>query len=381
MMTRRNFLSTMAGGVAMVAAAPMLSGGGGGAAQAATTSSTKRSGTHYWPPHLLGLGGVALGNGFFKETSEEDAHATLQAAWDGGIRYYDTSPFYGYGLSERRYSRLLHGKPRAEYVLSTKVGRVFTASEKPHDPGQWKNPDHFEYRYDYTGPGVRRALEDSLQRLGVSSIDMVFIHDLSPDNAEMGEKWTDYFAIAAKGAMPELTKMREEGIIKGWGLGVNRLDPILKTLEVADPDVFLAAAKNYQLMEHEEGLAKLLPACERKNVALVIGSPLGAGFLAGRDRYLYDPKIPAGFKEKRAKMQAVAKRHDVDLRTAALQFAAAPAAVASVIPGARTAEQVKQNIASMHATIPADFWAEMQQEKLIAEGAPLPGSTSKKIAA
>ena len=373
MMTRRHFLTTASRTGAGIIAAGMLPSFVG-SAQAATPAAAGQKqparGDRFRPP-AFGLGGVALGIGFGKETPELQAYETLQAAWDGGVRYYDTSPFYGYGLSERRYSRLLHGKKREDYVLSSKVGRVFTANAKPHDPGQWKNPDSFEYRYDYTADGVRRSIEDSLQRLGVSSLDIVFIHDLSPDNKEMGEKWTEYFEVAAKGAMPALTKMREEGIIKAWGLGVNRPQPIMKTLEVADPDIFLAAAVNYQLMEHQYALDTLFPACDAKGVSIVVGSPLGAGFLAGRDRYLYDPKIPAGMKEKRARMEGVAREHKVDLRTAALQFAAAPKTVASIIPGARTPEQVKENLASMNATIPADFWNELKQEKLIAANAPV----------
>lgn len=374
MISRRHFLSTMAGSAAMVAAGSMLSPARASLPIVPVDKKADARGKagHYRPPYQWGLGGVAIGSGFGRASSNEEAFATLNAAWAGGIRYYDTSPFYGYGLSERRFGQLLHDKKRDDFVISTKVGRVFHGSAKPHDPGLWKNPDRFDYRYDYTADGVRRSVEDSLQRLGISSIDLVFIHDLSPDNKELGAQWTDYFEIARKGAMPALTKMREEGIIKGWGLGVNTLPPILKTLEVADADVFLAAAGNYQLMQHEEGLAKLLPACADKGASLVIGSPLAAGFVAGRDRYLYDGSMPPGMKDKRARMEKIAQAHKVDLRTAALQFAAAPAEVAAVIPGARTPEQVKQNIASATARIPADFWAEMKSEKLIAAEVPVP---------
>jgi D-threo-aldose 1-dehydrogenase len=369
MMTRRKFISSLAVGAAMVAAAPLLPG----AAQAAIPEAKpRRRNGHYVPGHTLGIGGVAIGNGFKKETTDAAAEATLEAAWNGGIRYFDTSPFYGYGLSERRFGHFLHNKKREDFVLSTKVGRIFTGSAKPHDPGLWGNPDHFEYRYDYTADGVRRAVEDSLQRLGLSSIDIVYIHDLSPDNKELGGKWMEYFDLAAKGAMPALTKMREEGMIKGWGLGVNTPEPILKTLEVADPDIFLAAAINYQMMSHEYALNRLFPACDAKGVSIVVGSPLAAGFLAGRDRYLYDGKMPSGYKEKRAKMESIAKAHNTDLRTAALQFAAAPPTVASIIPGAREPKQVEENIASMKTTIPANFWAELKKEKLIAENAPVP---------
>jgi D-threo-aldose 1-dehydrogenase len=235
----------------------------------------------------------------------------------------------------------------------------------------WKGQLGFNYKYDYTADGARRSVEDSLQRLGLSSIDIVFIHDLSPDNGDMKDKWTDFFDIAAKGAMPELTKMREEGLIKGWGFGVNTPEPILKALEVSDPDIFLAATQ-YSLMKHEAALNTLFPACEKHGASLVIGAPLNAGYLAGVDRYDYRGIIPDGFAEKREKFNRIAKAHGTDLRTAALQFTAAPKVVSATIPGARSAKQVEENAASMKVKIPADFWAELKKEKLISENAAVP---------
>lgn len=369
MITRRHFLGTLAAGAAVYAAKPLLPASG---ALAAKPGGTTRVGTGLKLP-TLGLGGVAFGNGFNQVTSERDSLAALEAAWEGGIRYYDTSPWYGLGLSERRMGRIFQGKPRDEYIISSKVGRILTPNaDAPEKVANWKQPDKFDYHYDYSASATRRSVEESLQRLGVPSLDIVFIHDISVDNSDMKQRWPEYFEQAAKGAMPELTKMREEGLIKGWGLGVNTLPPILKTLEVADPDVFLAAAWNYQLMDHENGVNKLLPAVREKNVSLVIGSPLGAGFMAGRNRYLYNGEMPRGLKEKRARIEAIAKAHGTDLRTVALHFAAAPKEVASIIPGARTAEQVQQNIASMKARIPSDLWTELKQEKLIAANAPVP---------
>ncbi len=188
----------------------------------------------------------------------------------------------------------------------------------------------------------------------------------------MKDKWTDYFDIAAKGAMPELSRMRDEGIIKGWGFGVNTIEPILKALEVSDPDVFLAATQ-YSLMKHEDSINRLFPACEKHGASIVVGAPLNAGFLAGLDRYDYRGTIPDGFKEKRAKMMEVAKNHGTDLRTAALRFTTAPSVVSVTIPGARTAVQARENAASMKAVIPAAFWTELKEEKLIAENAAVPG--------
>ncbi len=322
----------------------------------------------YTLPFRVGLGGVALGNGF-APTTDVEAEGAMQTAWDAGVRYFDTSPFYGYGLSERRMGRFLHNHSPDDYVLSTKVGRIFKATSKELPPSLWKSPSPFSFEYDYTAEGTRRSIEDSLQRLGVSRIDIVFIHDLAPDN--FGDKWTEHFAIAAKGAMPELTRMREEGIIKAWGFGVNRPEPALKAIEIADPDIFLLACQ-YSLLDHEEALEKTFPALEKKGASVVVGAPILAGFLAGRDRYLYDGKIPPGAVEKRRQIIEVCDQFGVDLRTASLQFAAGPKVVASVIPGARSPAQVQANCQSFQVEIPSDFWATLKQKGLISQNAPIP---------
>lgn len=341
-----------------------------GASPFTAKQSDRTAGGKYRPPFRIGLGGAPLGGTSKLAVSDEEAVAILNTAWETGVRLFDTSPWYGLGLSERRFGHLLHGKNRDEYVLSSKVGRILTAAPKPPKTG-WANPDSFNYTYDYSASATRRSVEDSLQRLGVSSLDIVFIHDLSPDNGDMKDKWSEYFDQAVKGAMPELTKMREEGLIKGWGLGVNTLPPILKTLEAADPDIFLAACQ-YSLIEHEESVTTLFPACDKKGVSIMVGSPLNNGFLAGADRFNYGPKIPDGHLEKRARLQTIATAHKVDLRTAALQFTAAPATVCATIPGSRERNQPVENIQSMSVRIPAEFWAELRHEKLIAEQAPVP---------
>ncbi len=368
MITRRNFLTSTLKGAVLSSTVPVLA-----PLWTETPDMMKeiQNKKHYRLPYHSGLGGVAIGNGF-KPTSDEDAHEALEAAWAEGVRYFDTSPWYGLGLSERRFGHFLKNQKREDYILSTKVGRLLKATSKP-PKALWQNPSPFQHEYDYTAAGVRRSVEDSLQRLGVNSIDMVFIHDLSPDNGDLKERWTEQFEIAVKGAMPELTKMREEGIIKGWGLGVNTLEPILKSLEVADPDIFLSATQ-YSLMDHQDALDRLFPACAKKDVSLVIGAPLNAGFLAGVDRYNYSGKMPEGYKEKRDKMRTIAQNHGTDLRTLALHFSAAPSVVAAIIPGARTAQQASENAISMKAKVPAEVWKELKAEKLISEQAPTPKS-------
>jgi D-threo-aldose 1-dehydrogenase len=365
MNTRRDFMkfATLAGAIAGTSKAFAQE-------TPATETDTRKTASHYRPDIRFGLGGVAIGNGF-RISQDDEAEQALAASWDAGVRYFDTSPWYGLGLGERRFGHFLDGKKRGEFVLSTKIGRLLVPDpEFKHK--MWKGDLGFNYLYNYTAAGTRRSVEDSLQRLGLSSIDIVFIHDLSPDNEDMKDKWTDFFDIAAKGAMPELTRMRDEGIIKGWGFGVNTPEPILKALEVSDPDIFLAATQ-YSLMKHTDALNDLFPACEKHGVSLVIGAPLNAGFLAGLDRYDYSGTIPEGFKEKREKMYRIAKTHGVDLRSAAIQFTAAPPVVAATLVGARNATQAGENAASMKENIPAAFWAEMKQEKLIDGQAPLPG--------
>ncbi|MCC9136060.1 aldo/keto reductase [Pontibacter silvestris] len=376
MTTRRNFISTGIKGAAVAGLAPIIPAFGAsadysnGEKMLGTQTKGKSSGAYqFQPSQPFGLGGVAIGNAF-RPTTDEQAQEAMEGAWAAGVRYFDTSPWYGLGLSERRFGHFLHNKKREEYVLSTKVGRLLKPT-KDIPETMWQEPSPFTYEYDYSAAGVRRSIEDSLQRLGIESIDIVFIHDLSPDNEDMGENWTEYFKIARSGAMPELTRMREEGLIKAWGLGVNTIDPILRTLEVADPDIFLSATQ-YSLMYHEDALNRLFPACDKHDVSIIVGAPLNSGFLAGIDRYDYSEKIPEGYKEKRARMTKIAQKHGIDLRTAALQFSGAPATVSAVIPGTRYAKQAKANVESMNVKIPANFWIELKEQKLIAANAPVP---------
>jgi D-threo-aldose 1-dehydrogenase len=374
--TRRNFINTLTKGAAAASIVPIVGNAFGLAPESGVTpivspsagSSETTTKEHYRPLYNIGMGGVALGNGF-KETSDMEALQAMEAAWESGIRYFDTSPWYGLGQSERRIGNFLHGKDKKDYVISTKVGRLmYPDANFSHK--LWKGRLNFNYKYDYTAVGTRKSVEDSLLRMGIPALDIVFIHDLSPDNEDFKGKWLDYFKIAQDGAMKELTKMREEGLIKAWGLGVNTIEPALKALEVADPDIFLSATQ-YSLVKHKDDLNTLFPACEKRGVSIVVGAPLAAGLLAGQDRYLYNGEKPADIMAKYEKMKKIAAAHKVDLRTAALQFTVAPKVVSATIPGARTAKQVGENAASMKVKIPADFWAELKKEKLIEANAPV----------
>ena len=326
------------------------------------------------PEFRFGLGGVPLGNEFAKHT-DADAQETLEAAWAMGVRYYDVAPWYGLGLSERRFGHFLHGKPRGDYLLSSKVGKLLKASR---DNGHAKmfpfSDSPNDLAIDYTADGARRSIEDSLQRLGVSHLDVVFVHDLAPDFAWFPTGWEAQYRIARKGAFPALSRLREEGVIRAWGVGVNTPDAILRVIEDADPDVCLCA-RQYSLIDHAQAVDELMPAVRAKNVSLVMGSSLNAGFISGSPRYNYGAdnfRIPPDVLARREQLRAVAGRHGVDLRTAALQFSAAASEAVALVVGAGSAQQIQEDWNSMHAKIPADFWRELRQERLIAPNAPTP---------
>jgi D-threo-aldose 1-dehydrogenase len=328
----------------------------------------------YRPPFDFGLGGVAIGNEFAFVTDEQ-AEQTLQAAWEAGVRYFDTSPWYGLGLCERRFGRFLHNKPRRDYVLSTKVGKLLKASPEN------KSKTYFPFTtspndplFDYTADGVRRSVEDSLQRMGLDRIDMLFVHDLSPDNSLLPDQWQALFKVAEKGAFPALSRTREEGMISGWGMGVNCPQPILKSLEVADPDICLLASQ-YSLVDHKTALETVFPRARDAGISFVVGSSLNAGFLAGRPRYNYgkNNSVIAGDKiAKRRALQQVADKYGVDLRIAALQFSAAPDLCAALIVGAASADHILADVTAMETMIPGAFWDELKAQGLIEQAAPVP---------
>src|SRR3981081_965270 len=256
--SRRDFLGLAIQGSA-VAAAATLPGMSAAAQTKGQTSMQTTTSDHYKSAVRFGLGGVPLGNEFAVIT-EKDAYATLEAAWSAGVRYYDTSPWYGLGLCERRFGNFLHTRKRSDYVLSSKVGKLLKASRQNNAKEYFPfTPSPNDLIFDYTADGVRRSIEDSLQRLGVDTLDIVFVHDLSPDNPYLHASWEEQSEIARKGAFPALTRMREEGLIKGWGLGVNRPEPILKLLDVADPDVCLLASQ-YSLIDPENALHQVFTA-------------------------------------------------------------------------------------------------------------------------
>lgn len=327
-----------------------------------------------FPGKPFGLGGVPFGNEFAYVT-DEVAYATIEAAWNAGIRYYDTSPWYGLGLAERRLGNFLHKQKRSEYVLSSKVGKLLTASRDNNAKEYFPfTPSPNNLRYDYSADGVKRSIEDSLQRLGVDALDVVFVHDLSPDNPWLPGPWEEQFEIARHGAFPALSRMRDEGTIKGWGLGVNSPEPILKLMDAADANVCLLA-RQYSLIDHENALHEVFPKSRERGMSFVVGSSLNAGFISGSARFNYGKdnyQIPDGAIGKRDRLRAVADRYGVDLRTAALQFSIAPDVAAALVVGCSNMQQVLADYTSLKTRIPHAFWLDLRSEHLIESDAAVP---------
>jgi D-threo-aldose 1-dehydrogenase len=322
----------------------------------------------------LGFGGAGLGD-LFDIVDDRDADATLRAAWDAGIRYFDTSPWYGRGQSEHRFGRALYRRPRADYVLSTKVGRLFVAvhDAEHFEHGFWRGGLTFQHRFDYSYDGVMRSFEDSLQRLGLPRIDLLLIHDL--DHAHHGSeaRVSAYLTELHNGGWRALTKLKDAGLIRGIGAGINQRVMIPRLLDLLDLDFFLVAMP-YTLLDTDV-LDNDFPLCAARGVGFVIGAPFASGILAtgavqgARYRYA-DATSEIMAKVKR--IETVCERHSVPLAAAALQFPLGHPSVAAVIPGALLPEQVTRNVAAFRHTIPAAFWAELKSEGLLREDAPVP---------
>lgn len=324
----------------------------------------------------LGFGAAPLGN-MFRNIPDEEAAATVDAAWDLGARYFDTAPFYGAGLSEIRLGKQLSKHKRSEYLLSTKVGRlILDELEDASARNLGEKGDIFKYGrpnkvvYDYSGDGTKKSIEDSLKRMSVDHIDFVWVHDIAQDFH--GDGWLGMFDTARKGAFVALSQMRDQGVIKGWGLGVNKVQPVEVLLDLSDvkPDATLLAGR-YSLLDHELALQRLMPAAEARGVDIVIGGPYSSGVLAGGTHFEYGP-VPVEIATKVEKIKALCAKHSVPIKAAALQFSLAHPAAAAIIPGASRPDRVKEDHAALKAEIPAAFWREMRSHALVAANAPLP---------
>src|SRR6266566_3649621 len=339
-----------------------------------TTIPGRRLGCTAVEVGILGFGGATIG-GIGARVTEAQAQATLNAAWDAGLRYFDTAPWYGRGVSELRVGRLLREKPREEFVISTKVGRILRAPActAAFDEGPCRAGGPFEVHFDYSYGGILRAYEDSLQRLGLARIDLAIVHDLDLGYHAPQARWDALMAQLITGGWRALTELRSAGVINGIGVGINPRGMIPRFLELFDLDFFLLAGR-YTLME-QQTLTDELPACVERGVGIVIGAVFGSGLLATGAvpgaRYDYREPTPAQI-EQVTRIKAICDRYDVPLAAAALQFPLAHPAVASDIPGPVSPAQVQSNVQAVRHLIPSDLWRDLKAAGLVREDAPTP---------
>ncbi|MDN3254214.1 MULTISPECIES: aldo/keto reductase [Streptomyces] len=314
------------------------------------------------PVTALGFGAAAIA-GLYEEVGEDGAAATVEAAWAAGIRYFDTAPHYGLGLSERRLGAALRGKPRDAYTLSTKVGRLL----EPHDGGGddlahgFAVPATHRRRWDFSADGVRRSLDDSLTRLGLDRVDLVLLHD-PDDHAEQ------VFAQA----YPALEEMRSQGVVRAIGAGMNQSRMLTRFVTDTDVDAVLCAGR-YTLLE-QGALEELLPAAEAAGKSVIVGGVLNSGLLADPGpgaRYDY-AAAPEHLLRRAVRMRDVTRAHGVELRAAAVRFPLGHPAVASVLVGARSAAQVQDTAERYHRPIPGALWSALRERELLRADAPVP---------
>jgi D-threo-aldose 1-dehydrogenase len=322
----------------------------------------------------MGFGGAPLGDLFTKVTDAE-AEATLVTAWESGIRYYDTAPWYGRGQSEHRIGRHLYHRPRHEALLSTKVGRVLRAPARPEtfDRGDWSGGLSYDIRFDYSYDGIMRSYEDSLQRLGMNRIDILIIHDLDFWFHKTEALVSAYLAQLATSGYRALASLKDQGLIGAIGAGINELGMIPRFLELFDLDFFMLAMR-YTLGE-QDTLDKELPLCIARGAGIVIAGVFSSGLYATGPipgaKYNYSDATPEQLDRAR-KIEAVCKRHEVPLAAAALQFPLHHPAVAMVIPGGFRPDHVTTNLGLFRQEIPSALWAELKHEELLRKDAPTP---------
>ena len=321
----------------------------------------------------LGFGGAPIG-GFRFSLSDQQGVETLAAAFAGGIRYFDTSPYYGYGRSELVFGAALRPHPRDAYTLSTKVGRWMAPLRPGEAVAGWRSGGlPFKATFDYSREGTLRSLEQSMLRLGLASIDVALIHDADVHTHGSQAEADRRFREAMAGSYLALSELRRAGVIKAIGVGLNETAMSLRFAREADLDCIMLAGR-YTLLE-QGALDELLPLCEKKSMSILLAAPLNSGILATGARagasYDYKPAPPA-ILDKVRRIEAVCARHQVELTTAALHFPLAHPRVASVVVGALRPSEVVDNLARLARSIPAELWRELKHERLLAEAAPVP---------
>lgn len=325
----------------------------------------------------LGFGAAPLGN-MNRVLSEAEARATVRQAWTLGLRYFDTAPLYGHGLSEHRVGGALRDEARDSFLLSTKVGRLLeSCAPGEEDSGIYLGVPPFRIAYDYSYDGVMRSHEASLARLRLDRVDILYVHDIDAmthGSAEAAEARTR--ELIDQGGWRALDELRAAGDVAAIGAGVNEWEPCARLIELADPDIFLLAGR-YTLLE-QEALATLLPTCIARGIGVVVGGPYNSGILATGPLagaiYNYAP-APEPILRLTGAIEAVCARHGTPLAQAALQFPLGHPAVVSVIPGGQTPDQVVQNLALLNAPIPDTLWRDLKAAGLMSLDAPTPETT------
>jgi len=308
----------------------------------------------------FGLGTAPLA-GLFEAVSEPNALQVIEHAWEAGLRFYDTAPLYGHGLAEQRLGRVLRERPRGEFTLATKVGRLLRA-DAPPEPGQaFRDTPPVNPVFDFTYDGVMRSFEESLGRLGLDRVDVLHIHD--PD---------DHYDQALRGAYRALDQLRTEGVIKAVGAGMNQAEMLARFAREADFDCFLLAGR-YSLLD-QVALKDLLPLCVERGIAIIAGGVYNSGILADPKpgaHYNYQT-APADLVERAQRIREVCARHGVPLKAAAVQFPLGHPAVTCVVVGCRSAAQLDESIQMFETEIPAELWEDLKRERLLPEDAPTP---------
>ena len=323
----------------------------------------------------VGIGGAPFGN-LSQAGSDDAAVATIRHALASGVRYFDTAPHYGNGLSEHRYGAALRDVPRDTYVLSTKVGRLLRPDPSAsRDQNGYVAGLPFVQRFDYSHDGALRSLDDSLQRLGLARVDMAYVHDI--DVATHGANHPARFHQAMNGAIPALARLKAEGVLGGYGIGVNDVQSCLDTLAATDIGVILLAGR-YTLADQSGVLA--LSECRRRKIAVVAGGPFNSGILATGSRprdgtlpYFNYLPAPAHVIGRVAQIESACAEFAVPLQAAALQFPAAHPAVVNVLVGPRSVAELDANLAHARFPIPSEFWQTLRERELIDCAAPIPG--------
>ncbi len=316
----------------------------------------------------LGLGTATMGGSRIKVPRAE-GEAMVAAAWDAGVRYVDTAPFYGVGAAEHRVGDAMRDQDRDAWVLSTKVGRLLRpkTDSAPSADGRL-SPMPFTVIYDYSYDGIMRSVEDSYQRLGLARIDILYVHDIGA--YQHGEDLNrQYLGVLRDSGYKALDELRRSGVVSAIGIGVNEKAVLIEALGFGDWDAFLLAGR-YTLLE-QDPLDDLLPLCQSRGTSIVCGGPLNSGILAGRDTWNY-AAAPPDVVAKVQKIAAVCAAHKVPLAAAALQFPLAHPAVCAVIPGPRTAAEFTENLPLFTMPIPSALWSDLRQQGLLHPNAPVP---------